>query len=248
MKPLKIASLKHLFFFMGIFVGMNVPIEPCWSQDAGVDISQLPPQDMLEYGMVLGSLPVIKQSVAKGAHINSKEKVPLCMAIAGANRTAEQIEAFSSLTDGRPVSRESFVSIIRWLLQNGADPNLLPGDSSNNPPLSTAVEYRDLEIVALLLGSKADPNLRNQNGDTALHVLAGAPTALPYPYEKGPEIAKLLISKGAKNLKNDEGFTALALARKILRIIEGNDTWTSLPFYDVLIRSYKSLIEILAKL
>lgn len=243
MKLLEIAFSKcPFFFFIGILVSMNcILAEPGWSQDTGFDVSQLPPEEMLEYGMQQGSLQTIEQAISKGAQINGKAPVPLCAAIDEANRAAE--------LGGSPTSRATFMAIVRWLLQNGADPNLLPNDDRYNPPLFKAVEFRDLETVTLLLdGYKANPNLRNQNGDTALHVLAGAPIALSYPYEKGPEIARLLISRGAKSLKNDEGLTPLALAREMLRLIENSDTWAAMPFYESLVQSYKSLIEITAKL
>jgi hypothetical protein len=218
------------------------------SQAQGINLSKLPPQDALDFGITVGDLEVVKSAVARGGRLNNGAKVPLCQAIAGATGTAEFYEGISSINGGKQPSRESYLKIIRWMLQNGADPNILPDDALENPPLLTAARNRDLEIVTLLLDSKANPNINNQNGDTALHELAGDPVALPLPYEKGPRIAELLISRGARSTKNDQGLTPLALAKEMLRIIEDNESYTSLPFYKSLVQSYRDFTEIAAKL
>ncbi len=238
----------RIFSALAMFTVLMLLPGAAGSQDQGIDISEMPPQDMLDYGITFGNLQVIKNAIAKGGRLNNGVNVPLCAAIAGANRTEEFNEAISSMTGGNPPSRESYITLIRWMLQNGADPNILPDNISEKPPLLTAVEYRDLEITALLLASKANPNIRNQIENTALHVLGGAPPALALPFEKGPEIAALLISKGAKSTKNEDGLTPLALAKEFLAMIENNESWTSLPFYESLVQNHKKFIEIMAKL
>lgn len=81
-----------------------------------------------------------------------------------------------------------------------------------------------------------------------MHVLAGAPPAFALPFEKGPEIAALLISKGAKSTRNDDGVTPLALVKKILAVIENNESWTTPRFYESLVQNHKKFIGIVARL
>ena len=117
-----------------------------------------------------------------------------------------------------------------------------------------AAKYRDLEIIKLLLDFKADPNSRDMAGNTALHVL-GLAVAVPYQYKNAPEIAKLLISKGARVFKNADGeggpngATPLTLTKSQLDIIQSPEAsyWKDLPFYNELVSSFKSLIEIYSK-
>jgi hypothetical protein len=110
------------------------------SQEQGIDMSQMPPQDVLDYGITIGSLQTVEDSVAKGGRLNNGVNAPLCAAIAGANRSEEFNKAISSVNGGNHPSRESNVKIIHWMLQNGADPNILPDNAWKNPPLLTAVE------------------------------------------------------------------------------------------------------------
>ena len=181
--------------------------------DAGVDINQYPPQDLLSLGIGNCDLELIKSAIAKGADINYKPEIngsfPLCSAIGGATSVmlpyeysmiASQIrEEGSNVYSGRSVSdlRHDYIEIIRFLLQKGAKATVSSEFSFNDIPFLLAAEYRDIEIINLLLDFKADPNSRDDAGHTALHLL-GIPAAVPYPYKNAPEIAKLLISKGAK--------------------------------------------------
>jgi len=83
-------------------------------------------------------------------------------------------------------------------------------------------------------------------GMTALHLL-GAPVAVPLPYKDAPEIARLLISKGAKMTKvHLTGETPLAFMKSQLNIIQSPEAsyWRDVPFYNELVNSLKSLIEI----
>jgi hypothetical protein len=231
--------------------------------DAGINI---PPQDLLGYGIGNCDLALIKSAMAKGADINYRPEIngsfPLCSAIAAAanvmlpvdyNTAASQIrDEGSNVYSGRSVSdlRRDYIEIIRFLLQKGAKVNYVSWEFAfDNPPLLVAAERRDIEIITLLLDVKADPNSRDMVGYSALHLL-GSPAAVPYPYKNSPEIAKLLISKGAKMIKNDNGETPLTWAKSNLNIIQSSEfsSYKDLPFYNELSNSIKSLIEIYSKL
>ena len=236
---MKSLNILAIFCFMGLNAICQLTDEM---------ILQLSPQDMLEVGINAGKLQIVKTAIAKGADINKAESLPLCLAIRAANRGAglspgEEEEAYAALFGGTPPPHNTYVELTRWLLQNGANPNIDPDLLRENPPLLVAAEERDLETSRLLLSFKADPNIKNQSGNTALHILS-IPIAMALPYEAGPEIAKLLIANGAKNIKDNNGYTPLARAKEDLEIIENTPFWKESPFYNNLTTSFKRLIEI----
>jgi len=241
-------------------------------KDLGIDINQSPPQDLLQLGIGNCDLDIIKSAIAKGADVNKQfegagiSTFPLCSAIGAASGVmlpadysiiANQVlEGGSDVYSGRSVSdlRRDYIEIIRFLLQNGAKANVPSDFDSNNTPLLLAAQYRDIEIIKLLLDFKADPNSRDMFGNSALHVM-GLAVAVPYQYQNAPEIAKLLISKGARVLKSVDGEggpngeTPLTLTKSQLNIIQSPEAsyWRDLPFYNELVSSFKNLIEIYNK-
>ena len=219
-----------------------------------IDIKQLPPQEMLEYGALFGNIEIVRLALTKGAEINYDEKLPLCSAIYGANPPVSQedgnfIEMMASVYGLSIPSRDTYLELIKWLLENGAKATVLSDyNNSENIPLLKAANYRDFEIVKLLLDFKADPNFKSQEGTTALHMLT-VPDPFPYPYKKAPEIAKLLISRGAKMISSMDTPTALQTAEEMLRSLEDSASpWRDYPFYDEMVNSVKSLIDIYGKL
>lgn len=234
---------------------------------AGTDINQYPPQDLLNLGIGNCDIEIIKSAIAKGADLNKQYEgagisiFPLCSAISAASdmiiptgysiRTMMISEGGPDVYSGRSVSdlRRDYIDIIRFLLQKGAKADLPPDYDTDNIPLFLAAKYRDIEIIRLLLENKVDPNSRDMVGNTALHVLA-QPEAIPYSYNNGAEIAKLLISRGAKAQKNDKGDTPLTFARARLNIVQSDEAsyWRDLPFYNEVINSLKSLIDIYSKM
>ncbi len=236
-------------------------------KDAGIDINQSPPQDLLQLGIGNCDLDIIKSAIAKGADVNKQfegagiSTFPLCSAIGAASGVmlpadysmiANQVlEGGSDVYSGRSVSdlRRDYIEIIRFLLQNGAKANISSDFDSDNIPLLISAKNHDIEIIKLLLDFKADPDISDDKGMTALHLL-GEPVAVPLPYKNSPEIAKLLISKGAKmNKVHLTGETPLAFVKSMLNIIQSPEAsyWRDLPFYNELVISFKSLIEIYSK-
>ena len=241
-------------------------------KDMGIDINQYPPEQLLSLGIGNCDLDIIKSAIAKGADLNKQiegagiSNFPLCSVISAAsgvmlppdyNMIASTIrEGGSEVYSGRSVNdlRRDYIEIIRFLLQKGAKATVPSDFDSDNTPLLLAAKYRDIEIIKLLLDFKADPNSRDMVGNTALHVL-GLAVAVPYQYKNAPEIAKLLISKGARVFKNADGeggpngATPLTLTKSQLDIIQSPEAsyWKDLPFYNELVSSFKSLIEIYSK-
>jgi hypothetical protein len=242
-------------------------------KDAGIDFNQSPPQDLLYLGICNCDLDIIKSAIAKGADVNKQlegagiSTFPLCSAIGAASGVmlpadysiiANQVRTEGSdVYSGRSVSdlRRDYVEIIRFLLQKGAKATIPPDFDSDNIPLLLAAKYRDLEIIKLLLDFKADPNSRDMFGKTALHVM-GLAEAVPYQYKNAPEIANLMISQGARVLKSADGEggpngeTPITLTKSQLNIIQSPEAlyWRDVPFYNEIVNSLKSLIDIYSKL
>jgi ankyrin repeat protein len=92
------------------------------------------------------------------------------------------------------------VSLVKFLLDNGANPNIITGSS----PLNSAIQCGCSECVKLLLASGAKINER---GDDGRFPLEEAVFWAKY------EVVKLLLEKGADpNIKTIEGVTLLELA------------------------------------
>ena len=95
---------------------------------------------------------------------------------------------------------------LRILLKHGMDPNPKPCDSESEvqTPLAMAVAESLLDACSLLFEHDADPNVRDAQGDTALHIAAWHFTSLP--------MFQLLIKHGADpSIKNNRDQTALEL-------------------------------------
>lgn len=78
-----------------------------------------------------------------------------------------------------------------------------------NTPLKVAVVWGDVEAVCSLLDAGADPNIRCEDGYTALHHAAAG---------NHVQIGRLLINKGARtDVQNVDGQTPYDLARLLGR-------------------------------
>ncbi|KAK7795013.1 hypothetical protein U0070_010001, partial [Myodes glareolus] len=75
--------------------------------------------------------------------------------------------------------------MVYFLLFNKCEINVL--DDENSTPLMKAVQSLETEIVSLLLAKGADPNIKNCNGQTAIHLAV---------YGDSLEIASSLLEFG----------------------------------------------------
>lgn len=95
-------------------------------------------------------------------------------------------------------------SIMKTLLERGADVNVASEDRGDTPLMEAAVRGEP-EILDLLIESDADLNVVNKNRQTALMLAIG---------ESYTHIARRLIQAGASDVGPDElGMTALKYAR-----------------------------------
>ncbi|CAN5617547.1 hypothetical protein BH20ACI4_BH20ACI4_23720 [soil metagenome] len=155
--------------------------------DAGADINS----GVLSLAAGKGYLRTVKKLITKGASINTPD---------GAGRTA----LLTAVDHGQ-------IEIVGFLLENGANPNLLYGDSENYDnycasPLMTAVFREDFNLIKLLLAKTADPNLTCKNGQNALRVAIK---------NNKFEIFEMLIKAGADaRAVDDNGETNLMFAAR----------------------------------
>src|SRR5439155_522999 len=92
--------------------------------------------------------------------------------------------------------QDEMKAILELLLLNKADVNAQ--DEFAKSGLSWAVERGNAKTVKLLLENGADPNIKNEDGDTPLHLC------------KSKEIAELLLAKNADvKARNKSGRTPL---------------------------------------
>lgn len=97
--------------------------------------------------------------------------------------------------------------IARYLLEQGADPNIASSNDFKVAPLHSAVAAKNLEVTQMLLDRRADPNARQQNDVTPLHAAA---------HNNSPAIAKALLKAGAdKHLKSKDGKRAIDFANEV---------------------------------
>ncbi|MCE9560061.1 MAG: ankyrin repeat domain-containing protein [Armatimonadetes bacterium] len=93
---------------------------------------------------------------------------------------------------------------VTYLLENRADPDVQSKNQLRVGALHSAVANGNVGIVEQVLERKADPNLRQQGGNTALHSAAQTNRL---------EIARLLLKHDAKpDIANDLGKTPHDLA------------------------------------
>ncbi len=193
---------------------------------------------MLNLGIGNCDLDIIKSAIAKGADLNKQfegagiSTFPLCSAIGAASSV--MLPADYSIIASRYVKEDlmsiragqSVIYAVIMSRSSGFFYKKVQKPMFHLILIQKIFHYflqpknRDIEIIKLLLDFKADPNISDDVGITALHVL-GAPVAVPLPYKNAPEIAKLLISKGAKMTKvHLTGETPLALVKSMLNIIQ----------------------------
>lgn len=136
-------------------------------------------------------------------------------------------------------------TVARFLLDNGADPNVR--DKLSRTPLHKAAAAGHKAMVDLLLSKGANIEVKNNNGETALHLAAGkgfrsvAETLIAHKADVNArdrtqgtplhrtagnghsELVQLLLSKGADvNATNNAGETALLFAARAGHVMTVN--------------------------
>jgi ankyrin repeat protein len=97
--------------------------------------------------------------------------------------------------------------IARYLLEQGADPNIASGNDLKVAPLHSSVAAKSFEITVMLLDRGANPNAMQQNDVTPLHAAA---------HNNSPAIVKVLLKSGAdKHLKTKDGKDAMDFAKEV---------------------------------
>lgn len=112
-------------------------------------------------------------------------------------------------------SRSNHLQVCRYLLKEGADPNILDECDENKTPLFKAVEEGNIEIVKLLVQSGSDVNRVNNEGRTPLAYAVS---------NQDIEIVQVLTSTGIDiHLKDHSGKSALDYALEAREYFEDED-------------------------
>ncbi len=122
------------------------------------------------------------------------------------SQNPDQLNTFSS--DGFTLlglaSYFGHISLVQFLLEMGADPNLQSDNELKVAPLHSASAISDFAIAELLIKNGADVNARQMAGVTPLHSAA---------HNGQTELVKLLIDNGADiNAMMGNGHTPLGMA------------------------------------
>jgi ankyrin repeat protein len=124
---------------------------------------------------------------------------------------------------------EKHIDVLSYLLQRGADPNVVC-NSSCDTPLSTACASGELEMVDLLLKHGASPNGVDREDDPYFY--------FPLAQSRRPEITKRLIEEGAEiNARDRYGGSALH------NLIKAVDKDSSDEFIDNVTQCMQLLID-----
>ena len=119
------------------------------------------------------------------------------MVLIGCSTTAPappDVDVFKAAGEGN-------LEALKQHIAAGTDLNQLPPDGQKTTPLMVAAAFGRVEAAKALIEAKADLNLKNKDGNTALSVAA---------FLCHPEIVEALLKAGAdKAIKNNTGTTAL---------------------------------------
>ena len=160
---------KSLF----IFAAKNGKIEFVkYFLDKGYKIDEIDHKHYtaLMHAVENGHLDIVKLLINKGASIHKSDDYFPDNTLMHLARDTETIEYLISIGmsinvfNGRSLSPLSLAckrndkEIVEYLLQSGADPNLVDKEGSKFPPMAIARKMKNPEICVLLLTYGADPN------------------------------------------------------------------------------------------
>jgi ankyrin repeat protein len=157
----------------------------------------------------LESLDIIKMLLARGANPNAqlKNRIMQKQYEGGDAALAEGATPFMR------AAKSGDVTVMRLLVEKGADPNLLQKNHTSALMMAAGLGWRDqvdrgteaasIEAIKLCLDLGLDLNAYNDAGLTPLHISVN----------RGDEVMKFLVERGAKlDMKDKQGKTALDLA------------------------------------
>jgi ankyrin repeat protein/predicted TIM-barrel fold metal-dependent hydrolase len=166
------------------YIGDLQRVEKFIHDGANVDANDREGKTTLHYAVKAGQIAVAELLITNGADVN-----------AGDDWTPLQEAAYHSK------------EMVELLLAKGADIN-----AGKWTALHSALDAGRFDIVELLLAKGADANIRDDKGQTPLHIAAS------YAASRYPKIVELLISNGADiNAKDNNGKTALSYAIEYAR-------------------------------
>lgn len=124
-------------------------------------------------------------------------------------------------TFGYYVAFRDMVPSALLLIQTGADQNVQ--GKFGYTLLQLAIEYNNFNTAAYLLQHRANPNIQNDNGDTALHILANkinqSLMSFGEFYQDEENLLNLLLAAGArKDIKNKQDETPYDIINNTLQL------------------------------
>jgi hypothetical protein len=167
--------------------------------DDGVDVNMTLQRTALHAAAANGNLEIVELLIGRGADVNLQDihgRVPMLVALAEhqpevAMRLAEadtdpSVRAADGSTLLMAAARAEDVALVQWALDHGADVNAVRPKKKNATALIIAARKGNPEILELLLARGADPNVANDEGQTALDLA------------KGQEVKELLRALAAR--------------------------------------------------
>lgn len=175
----------------------------------------------LHYSASIGDLRMTEALLAHGSHPDLQDNqgyTPLMWAAVKGHTAVVQslIERFNAGVNLQNAAgetalflavREEHADVVKFLLQNGADPNVPSLSDEGMFPLHVASAFGSLQLVALLVSFGAWTNSESLEGDTPLHVAVR---------ENKSEIVEWLLSHGADaDHENEDEESPRMLAQEI---------------------------------
>ncbi|MEA3512578.1 MAG: ankyrin repeat domain-containing protein [Campylobacterota bacterium] len=120
----------------------------------------------------------------------------------------ELIAATTKISDEEKARRKGLLKTAAKMLRSGGDINAI--EKNNESGLFNAVRLRDYDLTSFLLSGGIDPNIQNDNGETALSLLV-------YDGTKSLDLILLIIAYGGTaNIKNRDGETLYEVLNNII--------------------------------
>jgi ankyrin repeat protein len=179
---------------------------------------------ILQYAAYFKNVETIEHLMNYVSHLNIHEacalgylnEVKRCIRESQKNLDLHSADGFTPLT---LACYFDYYDIVEYLVETGADVDLIANNESKVAPLNSAVASGNTRIVELLLDAGADPDIAQQSGITPLHSAA---------HKGNADICEILIKNGAGiMIRSDDGRTAIDFATemghdKVVNILTNN--------------------------